>query len=223
MEVIALFLSVLIGLFAVLGLKPKSDHLSYLLTFSGAYLLSITILHLLPEVYHNHNVSTISLLVLLGLVFQMILDFFSKGIEHGHAHAEDFRTFPYGLFISLIIHSFMEGLSVSDHEHHNLLWAIVVHKIPITMVLVSFLWASHMSKTISIIFISVFALMSPMGVMLGDEIPFFVNYHIYINAVIAGAFLHISTTILSESSKNHRFKLIQFLMMVSGIIVAFIF
>ena len=51
--------AVLIGYILALFLKPKSKtSLKLLLAFSGAFLLSLTVMHLLPEVYesHNHNI-----------------------------------------------------------------------------------------------------------------------------------------------------------------------
>jgi len=48
---IILILSVLIGSLLVFIVKPSTKVVRLLLAFSGAYLLSVTILHLLPEVY----------------------------------------------------------------------------------------------------------------------------------------------------------------------------
>jgi zinc transporter ZupT len=102
MTYIVLILSVLVGVVIVFGLKPSTKTVQLLLAFSGAYLLSITILHLLPEVYHAHN-ENIGLFILLGLLLQLILDFFSKGAEHGHIHVQQDVVFPWALFISLCI------------------------------------------------------------------------------------------------------------------------
>ena len=105
MTYIALILSVLVGIVIVYGLKPSTKTVQLLLAFSGAYLLSITILHLLPEVYTSKNTS-VGLYILLGLLLQLILDFFSKGAEHGHIHIQENMNFPWALFISIGIHAF---------------------------------------------------------------------------------------------------------------------
>jgi len=125
MEFIALFLSVFTGVVLYSSLKPKKDIVGLMLTFSGAYLLSITVLKLFPEIYSQSDAS-IGIFVILGLVLQLILDFFSKGAEHGHVHALDTKHFPFALFFSLLLHAFTEGLPLSHHQHHELLWAIVV-------------------------------------------------------------------------------------------------
>ena len=55
MSVLILFLSVIIGIAVVFTLKPNKKITQVLLSFSGAYLLAITITHLLPEVYSKQN------------------------------------------------------------------------------------------------------------------------------------------------------------------------
>ena len=103
MTYIALILSVLIGMVIVFGLKPSAKTVQLLLAFSGAYLLSITILHLFPEVYISDK-PNIGLFILSGLLLQLILDFFSKGAEHGHVHGHDsISQIPWLLFLSLCI------------------------------------------------------------------------------------------------------------------------
>ena len=78
---------------------------------------------------------------------------------------------------------------------------------------------SNFSKKTIVIFLSVFALMSPFGVLLSDKIIFFELYSSEITAVIIGIFLHISTIILFESSENHNFNLHKFLAITSGILL----
>ena len=100
-----------------------------------------------------------------------------------------------------------------------LLWAIVVHKIPIAIVLTSFLTNTKYSKKIVFSFLFFFGLMSPLGVLLGDKIPFFTAYQTEITALIIGVFLHISTIILFESTENHKFNLQKFVAILLGIIL----
>ena len=221
MSAIYLILSVLIGALTVLLFKPTNKITRLLLSFSGAYLLSITILHLLPEVYdHSHIGATkIGIFILAGILIQSILESFSKGAEHGHIHIHSDETkFPILLFISLCIHAFSEGIPIHADDD-NLLWAIVVHKIPIAIVLTTFLLHSKFSKTIIILFLGVFGLMSPLGVLVAEKISFFTDYHTEITALIIGVFLHISTIILFESSENHKFNLQKFIAIILGILV----
>src|SRR5437867_4747727 len=67
-------------------------HVKLLNAFTGAYLLCLTVLHLLPELYQagggaiEHRALTIGGLMLAGFFIQLSLDFVSLGVEHGHAH-----------------------------------------------------------------------------------------------------------------------------------------
>ena len=215
-----LIASVLFGVLLVLVLKPNKKIVRLLLAFSGAYLLSVAILHLLPEVYiASSDTKMVGIYILAGIILQSVLESFSKGAEHGHIHIHtDGKTFPTLLFVSLCIHAFSEGLPI-HHAGENLLWAIVVHKIPIAVVLTTFLLHTNFSKTTIVIFLSVFGLMSPLGVLLSEETVFFEKYIMEITALIIGVFLHISTIILFESSENHKFNLKKFLAILAGILL----
>ena len=204
MTYIALILSVLIGIIIVFGVKPSAKTVQLLLAFSGAYLLSITILHLLPEVYSSIN-SSIGLFILLGLLFQLFLDFFSKGAEHGHIHNQETNDFPWALFISLSLHAFMEGIPLAHNHHHDhLLWAVVIHKVPIAIILGTFFVSSGISKKYALLFLILFSLMSPLGSLAGENIAFLITYKTQISAIIIGIFLHISTIAICISGKSKK-------------------
>lgn len=221
MSLVILFLSVIVGIGIVFTLKPNPKFTQLLLSFSGAYLLSITVTHLLPEVF-GHGEHNIGLFIILGLLIQLIMDYFSKGAEHGHIHAHNDGKLPTILFISLCLHAFMEGIPISDHQHQELLWAIVVHKIPITIVLGSFLVHSKRSIWQCLGILLIFSLMSPLGSVVGVNVPLALTYKTEITAIIIGVFLHISTIIIFESSENHKFNIAKFIAIILGFGVALI-
>jgi zinc and cadmium transporter len=217
---ILLILSVLVGSMLVFLIKPSNKIVRLLLAFSGAYLLSVTVLHLLPDVYsESTNYKRIGIFILIGIILQSVLESFSKGAEHGHIHIHsDGKQFPTLLFVSLCLHAFSEGLPIHNTDD-NLLWAIVVHKIPIAIVLTTFLiHTKHTKKTI-FVFLFFFGLMSPLGVLVGNKFQFFTIYETEITAFIIGVFLHISTIILFESSENHKFNLQKFTAILFGVIL----
>jgi zinc transporter ZupT len=219
---LTLIASVLIGFGFGLLLKPKTKILQLFLSFSGAYLLSMTVLHLLPEVFETQK-KHIGIFILLGIVLQTILEFFSKGAEHGHIHKHEFaEKIPWLILISLSLHAFLEGIPLGIDSNKALLWAIIIHKIPITIVLVVFLQKSNLPKALIYFFIIFFALMSPLGSLIGNKISIFTQYETEINAIIIGIFLHISTAILFESSENHQFNIKKFIAIIVGFLVAFI-
>src|SRR5215207_7646016 len=104
MTYLLLFLSVAVGVAIVLLFKPKDKRkIKVLISFAGAYIFTITVLHLLPEVYGVSAVApaisvragpgfSIGLLVLAGFFIQLLWEFFSHGIEHGHAHHDHSGT-----------------------------------------------------------------------------------------------------------------------------------
>ena len=220
MSYFLLIASVLVGSLLVFIIKPQKKIVRLLLAFSGAYLLSVTILHLLPEVYiETSDYKKIGIFILIGIIIQSVLESFSKGAEHGHIHIHsDGKKFPKLLFISLCLHAFSEGLPIHNADD-NLLWAIVVHKIPIAIVLTTFLINTKYSKKVVYSFLAAFALMSPLGVLIGDKILFFTTYATEITAFIIGVFLHISTIILFESTENHKFNLQKFIAILLGILL----
>ena len=105
-------LAVLLSFTFVFIAKPKNkESIKLVLAFSGAFLLALTVFELFPEVYENSNPKTIGVCIMLGILFQIFLEFFSKGAEHGHVHFDTEKTnFPWLLFISLSLHSLLEGI-----------------------------------------------------------------------------------------------------------------
>lgn len=211
--------SVLLGYILALFLKPKKKtNLKLLLAFSGSFLLSLTVMHLLPEVYESHNHS-IGLFIMIGILFQIILEFFSKGAEHGHVHGHNkMNHIPWLLFISLCIHAFLEGFPVS--HHHDLAVGIAIHHFPIAIILTMFFINSKLNKSAIFIFMMTFALMTPLGTIVSDYLPILNQYYPQITAVVIGILFHISSTIIFESSEGHKFNIAKISMIVLGIVLA---
>ncbi|UQD56462.1 ZIP family metal transporter [Flavobacterium sp. K5-23] len=214
-------LSVLIGYGIALVLKPKNKtNLKLLLAFSGSFLLSLTVMHLLPDVYESHD-SNIGIFIMLGILFQIILEFFSKGAEHGHVHGHaNMNQIPWLLFISLCIHAFMEGFPVGNH-HNNLAIGISIHHLPIAIILTTFFINSHLNKKAIFAFMITFAIMTPLGTFVSDYLPVLNQFTTQITAVVIGILFHISSTIIFESSEGHKFNIAKVSMIILGIILAY--
>ena len=213
-------LSVLIGYGIALVLKPNNKtNLKLLLAFSGSFLLSLTVMHLLPEVYESKN-GNIGLFIMLGILFQIILEFFSKGAEHGHVHGHPHMNhIPWLLFISLCIHAFLEGFPVS--RHNDLALGIAIHHLPIAIILTTFFINASLNKKAIFIFMITFAIMTPLGTFLSGSLPVLNEYYDEITAVVIGILFHISSTIIFESSEGHKFNIAKVSMIVIGIALAY--
>ncbi len=230
---ILLFLSVIVSGISVLFINISGKNLKLILSFSGAFLFAISVMHLIPEIYSS-GTSNIGVFILIGFFAQILLEFFSEGIEHGHIHihkhSHGHSVFPYAMMMGLSIHSFLEGMPLANSDtgsHQSLLIGIVLHNIPIAIALMTMLLQSNISKKQAIFWLVVFALVTPLGSFtsyaIGENIIF--NFSVYfdrIMAVVVGIFLHISTTILFESSENHRFNLIKFMVILLGASLALI-
>jgi zinc transporter ZupT len=214
-------LSVLLGYVVALILKPQNKtNLKLLLAFSGSFLLSLTVMHLLPNVYESKNSNT-GLFIMMGILFQIILEFFSKGAEHGHVHGHpNMSHIPWLLFISLCIHAFLEGFPVG-HHHDNLAIGIAIHHLPIAIILTTFFINSNLNKKAIFAFMITFAVMTPLGTLASDYLPILNQYTTQITAVVIGILFHISSTIIFESSEGHKFNIAKVSVIIFGILLAF--
>lgn len=225
---IYLFATVFIG--ALLGRwlrKSKAVPIKFLLIFSGAYLLGIGVFHLLPEVFESHS-HHYGLFIMAGFFVQLLLEAMSKGLEHGHSHSELFHNkgLPAGVMIGLFMHAFIESIPVGSHMNHiskdALLWGLVVHKLPVSIILYNMLCEFSGKKQVVIFWLLLFALMAPLGVFIGEAIPFFAERSSELTAFVFGIFLHISTTILFEGNQSHRFNFLKYGVILFALSIAWL-
>lgn len=214
-------LGVLLSFIFVYFTKPKNKEVfKLLLAFSGAFLLALTVFELFPEVYGHAEPKTVGVFIMLGILFQIFLEFFSKGAEHGHVHLDPEKSdFPWMLFISLCIHSLLEGLPIENHG--TILYGILIHKIPIAIILSIFLLSSKIKLRSALFFIVLFSLMTPIGTFIAANYEIVQTYAVFLNALVIGVFLHISTVILFESSEAHKFNLRKLVVIILGIAIAY--
>ena len=228
-ELILLFCSAILGGISVFFFKnDNKNRLKLVLSFSGAYLFAITVLHLMPDVYSGAS-HQIGLFILGGFLLQIIMEQFSEGIEHGHIHKQSHHhfVFPTGIMLSLCLHAFLEGMPLAQGEHNELVFGIALHHIPAAFALGSVLIQQNLNKKQIMLMLSLFALMSPLGYLLSYQIGqgSIGNIEVYfdkIMGVVIGIFLHISTTILFESSVDHKFNLKKMVAVLMGIGIALI-
>lgn len=225
-----LFFSALISGLAVFFVKRNNTNfLKLILSFSGAYLFAITVLHLIPHVYHAQTTQPeiIGLYILGGFIFQLLLEQFSQGIEHGHIHQHENAGFPLGIMVSLCLHAFLEGMPLVSGHQSQLVFGIAIHHIPAAFALGSLLLNTALKKQTITILLVLFAAMTPLGfvtstVLSQGEIGSISQHFDKIMAVVIGIFLHISTTILFESGSadHHKFNKKKMAAVFLGILVS---
>jgi zinc transporter ZupT len=229
---LVLILTVLICGGLIFLLKPDDQRvLKFLLAFSGAFLIGITFLKLIPEVFVKPTMFT-GLFVLLGFLLQLVLELITEGAEHGHkhAHSDGEKASPFLLLIGLCIHSFLEGMPIVQgfdlKLQHTLVIGIVIHNIPISLTLMSLFLHYGCSKRKAFVYLFIFALMTPLGSIFSNLLDSSLTtsmetYFNYILAVVIGIFLHVSTSILFETEENHKYNLQKFITVCFGLLVAF--
>ena len=232
-----LFLSALGGglLFLIF---PQTRKWSFrnILMLAGSYLFSITVVHILPEVYVDFpNPGLIGIFILIGFFLQLVLVYFSKGIEHGHIHSHTpesghshFHSSQLAsLMIGLGVHSFLEGMIVAQPSgivvHHpagGVLLGIVIHKIPVAFSLMAVFYYGHMQKFKAFLYLFLFSMVSPAGYIFNQFLNFQAGlpqvYVSMLSGVVSGTFLYISTTIFFETSPGHHFSFTKLMYAISG-------
>ena len=221
---LSLFLLTLFAGVIAFSFQKKSDgSVKLFLSFSGAFLLSTCVIHLLPEIFERQDLNAAPF-ILLGFFLQILIEYFSQGVEHGHIHEpHNKKLFPYLIYTGLCIHAFTEGLPLAGLDNTfvdlpPLFWGILFHKIPIVIILITLLRAYNVSKNKTFIALFIFSILAPLGGLVGNSIVDATSSDIliYFLAASTGIFLHISTVILFETSHNHRFNLMKFIFIVAG-------
>jgi zinc and cadmium transporter len=218
MDYLLLLSSIALGAASVFLFKLyEPQHVKLLNAFTGAYLLCLTLLHLLPELYHAEPAGTladwqIGALMLAGFFTQVALDVISMGVEHGHSHHLHERI-PIGILAGLCLHALVEAMALGDARTHFdpasrrlLLWSIVLHNYPVSIALLGMLLQSGMKRSRALTLLALFAAMAPLGMSISAHSAL-AHHTRALMAIVIGIFMHISTTILFESSDIHRFNL----------------
>ena len=216
MDYLLLLSSIVFGAFTVLFFHLEDRrHIKLLNAFTGAYLLNLVFLHLLPELYENtqggYPNSIIGGCIIAGFFIQIALDSISLGVEHGHTHHLH-GHFPVGVIVGLCLHAFLEAMALGNAQTHfnpasrqMLLYSIVIHNFPVSIALLGMLLHSGLSRAGALRYLGLFAAMGPAGMFLSSHTalsePRFTRL---LMGVVIGIFMHISTTILFESSDGHQ-------------------
>jgi zinc and cadmium transporter len=237
LSITCLIAPVLISGVTAMLVKINQINLRLLLAFSAAYLFSLSIIHLLPEAFLMGSDKQVGLFIVLGFCLQLLIDTFSTGIEHGHVHQhnKDCKTqLPYGILVGLMLHAFLEGLPIynpaaasSAPIDQQLILGLALHNIPITIAFVSLLKEHQSFASRNWMLLILFSVMSPIGylssfVLQKYGLSHYETFGRMAFALVIGIFLHISTAILFESSEQHKYNRAKWLIMVSGIVLAYL-
>lgn len=247
LKLLILFLVPLLsGLLVYLVPSGKTRNFKLLLVFAGAYLFGITVVHILPELYiQNSEVELIGLFVLAGFFLQQVLEYFTSGIEHGHIHTHGHgdhhhhhdephhqQISAFVLLVALCVHAFLEGAMLVEpasgmnvsYDVNAILLGIALHRAPAAFALMTVLSFQLHSVNKALPHLIFFSLAAPLGLLISTyliDIEFLSSSGLtYLYALVCGNFLHISTTIVFESSPGHKFNGKKLSVAVLGALIA---
>lgn len=150
---------------------------------------------------------------------------------HHHSHSHDHSKSALVLLIALCVHAFLEGGMLAESPnraaHYDLnaiLLGIALHRAPAAFALMTVLVAQLHSRTKALPYLVAFSVAAPVGLLLST---YFVQTEtlserglIFLYALVSGNFLHISTTIVFESSPEHRFNAKKLAVAIVGALAA---
>ena len=212
-----------------------------LLAFSGAYLFTLTVTHILPEALQllPAHPERVGYWVLAGFFGQLLLEVLSQGVEHGHVHlapADGHRhggaRVPFLLLGALVVHSFLEGsilvrapeVGQMSQNFYAIVVGVALHHMPAAFALATLLRSQLGSFRRVWPWLLVFALASPVGIMVSNYVVLdeLLSGGLYaaLLGLVAGNFLHVSTTILFETSPEHRLNWPKLGATLAGLILA---
>ncbi len=220
-----------------------SNKLNYISLFTASLLLSVTAIHILPEVFSNAaNNSLAGILIFGGLLFNISLEKFSNGLEHGHEHHHDNHHhhekevnhslsskklwFFWSSYIALNIHGFLEGMPILLMEKNStFLLGLIVHNIPVTLFIIQLLQKEKFKMVNQVLLVSFIPLASMLGALISKyclsdsvHIP-----HEYILAFVSGIFFHFSTSLFFEFNKRQDFLIVKILIVIACIFISMFF
>lgn len=226
---IGLALSLIAGLWFVIKPPQNKKWIYLFLSAGGAFLMTIIFTHILPELFERIP-SQAGYFLLAGFLIQILLENYSRGIEHGHAHTSGSTKVLYISYLALCVHATIEGMPMASvlfnsttEFHEQLTIGIMLHKIPVAITLAMLLSKSGISKKQSTFWITGFILCT----VLGSSIQYFIGETTGEGAadimfmslgLTIGILLHVSTTILFESSDHHRLSPSRIAVIAVGII-----
>jgi zinc transporter ZupT len=135
------------------------------------------------------------------------------------------------LLIALCVHAFLEGGMLAEapngatrYDMNAILLGIALHRAPAAFALMTVLVAQLHSKIRALPYLAIFSLAAPLGLLLST---YFLQTEmlsnkglIFLYALVSGNFLHISTTIVFESSPEHRFNAKKLTVAIIGALAA---
>lgn len=181
-----------------------------LFMLGGAFLFAITMLHLLPEVFHDNP--SIGIWLLMGFFIQVIIEVLF-GSEHETSNIQKINPIPF--ILAIFFHAFAEGSALSfsettpidmshhgnhSHAHNNfvlLFLGIMIHKIPIALIVVIICVSRYKKKLWAVLGLLITVSATPLGLLaysyLSKNQIIIESTGSILLALVSGSFLHVAS------------------------------
>jgi len=233
--ILILLTSLLGGVGPLRAAKANPDHrwLDLGEALAGGIFLGIAFFHMLPDAqadliaaYGDLHYPVVNLLCALGFVTLLFLERVILQMA-SHSHQGKPSLVPYVLPIVLSVHALTEGAALGINttlaDITLIFIAIIVHKGSESFALATSLGRSHLPLTRSMPIFLTWAMMSPLGVLLGSILADHLQTHqgevtaAVFNAFAAGTFLYIATLhkashVCTNEHNNHFYEFLLFLL-----------
>ena len=198
---LALFAIALLGGATIETLGNKATkNLNLILAFGGSYIMGLLFLHLVPETYsYGSSFNVAGVFILIGFLVQILLEYISMGLEHGHVHLDGHckdhdhgKVLPWAAIISLCIHALLESMPLAEgadlashvhtmgHIHVNvkptmaigspLFIGLALHKTPVALVLMGLMKSTGTNAITRWGMLAMFGLMPLTGMWIYETI-----------------------------------------------------
>lgn len=227
--ILGLLISFAAGAWFIYRAPANKSWIYLFLSAGGAYLITILFTHILPELFENLGEKA-GVVLLIGFIVQILLENYSRGIEHGHAHASTSKTSLLIAFGALCLHALIEGMPLASvlfdtqtQFDHELTLGIMLHKIPVAITLSTMLIRSGVLRNAALLWLFGFIACTVVGSFLQHWIVGFSTKLMFMSlGLTVGILLHVSTTILFESSDHHKLSPTRLAVIIVGIAVGFV-
>lgn len=188
--------------------KIPSLLLSGLIAIGAGSMLSVALVHILPESLEQNESAIYAFLA--GFIIIYFIEEFLTPHSHDHAHQDHIHEDPHEHFdhiaivsaLAIIFHTIFDGLGIragsemSSELGYAILFGVAIHQIPVSLSLAAIFQRSHLKKMTQIFLMIVFALAAPIGYIISDSLMTHIDslWIPLVTAFAGGSLLYIATS-----------------------------